>query len=69
MDQLSIKWREIIPGRLLHWRGTIGRQQTDIVALYQTAMGFVSGDKQDALMRERQKLWKSMDDLLSGLTV
>ena len=67
VDQLSIKWREIIPGRLLHWRGTIGRQQTDIVALYQTAMGFVSGDKQDALMRERQKLWKSMDDLLSGL--
>ena len=67
VDQLSIKWREIIPVRLLHWRGTIGRQQTDIVALYQTALGFVSGDKQDALMRERLKLWKSMDDLLSGL--
>ena len=35
----SIKWRELIPGRLLHWRGAIGKQQFDIAAVCQTALG------------------------------
>ena len=62
----SIKWRELIPGRLLHWRGAIGKQQFDIAAVCQTALGFVSGGKQVVLMKERKKLWNSLDSLLSG---
>ena len=67
VDLNSIKWREIIPGRLLHWRGSIGKQQVDIAAVYQTALGFVSGDQKSDLMKERHKLWAQLDNLMSSL--
>ena len=63
----TTKWRAVIPGRLLHWRGQIGRRQMDILAVYQTAIAHVSGDQQQELMRQRHKLWKSMDDVLASL--
>ena len=63
----DIKWRVLIPGRLVHLRGLMGKQQMDVVGIYQTAVSHVSGDKQQELARQRKKLWSVLDNLLAGL--
>ncbi|CAE6920896.1 unnamed protein product [Symbiodinium sp. CCMP2592] len=63
----DIKWRVMIPGRLVHLRSVVGKQQMDVIGIYQTAVSHVSGEKQQELARQRNKLWHTMDNLLAGL--
>ena len=63
----SLKWQALIPGRLLHARCTIGKQQFDIVGLYQHAMAHVAKEQQAELMSKRRFLWKTLDGLIAGL--
>ena len=39
-DHSSIRWQELIPGRLLHVRAYAGQQHLDLVNVYQHALPF-----------------------------
>ena len=67
IQEHSLKWRVLIPGRLLHLRVQLQRQQMDIVGVYQTAVSHVSGEQQRELLGQRKKLWNNLDALLAGL--
>ena len=69
VDRESIRWQELIPGRLFHTRFYYNKQQFDIVTVYQHAFAFVSGEQKTELLRKRRKLWQSLDKLLGSLPV
>ena len=63
----TLKWQAIEPGRLVHARCQIGKQQVDIVAMHQHAMSHAAKEKQVELMARRHKLWNQLDVLLASL--
>ncbi|CAE7370346.1 unnamed protein product, partial [Symbiodinium sp. CCMP2456] len=60
-------WNEIVPGRLLHWRGCIGKQQYDIFNLYQHSLSQHSDEQKQLLMQNRRGVWSKLDTALSAL--
>ena len=63
----DISWTEVIPGRLMHWRGYIGKQQLDILNLYQHALSFRNEEQKQSVMKQRQAVWKAVDKTLAAL--
>ena len=63
----DISWTEVIPGRLMHWRGYIGKQQLDILNLYQHALSFRNEEQKQSVMKQRQVVWKAVDKTLAAL--
>eukprot|EP00439_Symbiodinium_sp_Y106_P066972 s3590_g11.t1 len=66
VDPESIRWHEHVPGRLLQVRCLLGKQQLDIINLYQHAYLNQAGQA-DAVMQKRKQLWNKMDTLLVSL--
>ena len=66
VDTNTLRWRAVEPGRLLHVRCHIKRQQFDIVGLYQHALARVEQEKQAELMRKRARIWKQLDSTITG---
>ena len=60
-------WAEVVPGRVLHWRGYVGQQQLDVVNLYQHAMSFKNEEQKQAIMQKRQQVWKAVDTTIAAL--
>ena len=61
--QASLRWQELIPGRLVHLRCFAKAQHVDLVALYQHALPFGSELLAQALQK-RKVLWGRLDKLL-----
>ena len=66
-DMRQIRWRELEPGRLVHWRGPIGKQKVDILAVYQHAMSYSTSEVKAELMRKRKSLWNKLDSCVASL--
>ena len=66
LDAGTLKWHEVEPGRLLHVRCNLQKQQYDILALYQHATARVAADKLEELRRKRNRLWKLLDGTIAG---
>ncbi|OLP92700.1 LINE-1 retrotransposable element ORF2 protein [Symbiodinium microadriaticum] len=60
-------WNEIVPGRLLHWRGHLGKQQVDLFNLYQHSLSHHSDDQKKAVMGHRKGLWQKLDKAIGAL--
>ena len=65
-DRASLKWDVLEPGRLLHVRCIVARQQFDSLGLYQHALAWTAQEQQDALMQKRSRIWKQLDAALAG---
>ena len=65
----TMRWQELVPGRLLHLR-CFARdlQHLDVVAVYQHALPFGS-DKLDVALAKRKTLWGRIDKLLRSFPV
>ena len=63
----SVKWRDVVPGRLLHVRFTYKLQQIDLIVLYQHAMTFSKGELRKGTFLRRAQLWRALDTLLGSL--
>ena len=63
----DLSWKEIIPGRLTQVRCHFGRQQADIVNIYQHAWSPKTAEQTQELVRQRARLWHSLDTLLDSL--
>ena len=67
VDRESIKWKDVVRGRLLQVRCTYKKQQLDVISIYQHAMSFSDGEIKKDLMQKRRQLWKELDTLLGSL--
>ena len=67
VEHSTIKWRDVIPGRLVHIRFTYKRQQIDLVVLYQHALSYSDGEQRKELMKHRTAVWGALDTLLTAL--
>ena len=67
VDASTLKWQELHPGRMLHVRCTMQRQQLDVLGIYQHALAFVPKEQQLELMKQRRSLWTKLDKMLAGL--
>ena len=67
VDRHNFSWNEIEPGRLLHWKGTLGKQQFDILNLYQHALSQHNDEQRQQIMRRRQVVWTKLDSTLRAL--
>ena len=65
--QNSYSWAAVVPGRLLHWRGQLHKQQFDILALYQQAMSHNNEEQKQIIMQQRKQLWGQVDKTLASL--
>eukprot|EP00439_Symbiodinium_sp_Y106_P079499 s1094_g18.t1 len=63
----DISWTELEPGRLLHWRCAYGKQQLDVVAVYQHALSHRTEEQRAKLMQQRKSLWNKLDKVLASL--
>ncbi|CAE7805728.1 Pol [Symbiodinium sp. CCMP2592] len=59
-------WNELVPGRLLHWRGCIGKQTCDIFNLYQHALAHKTEEQKQLIMKNRRGVWQQLDRALSA---
>ncbi|CAE7852282.1 unnamed protein product, partial [Symbiodinium necroappetens] len=60
-------WNEIVPGRLLHWRGHLGKQQVDLFNLYQHSLSYHNDDQKKTVMGHRKTLWQQLDKAIAAL--
>ncbi|CAE7557903.1 unnamed protein product [Symbiodinium sp. CCMP2592] len=60
-------WNELVPGRLLHWRGCIGKQACDIFNMYQHALTHKTEEQKQMTMKNRRGVWQQLDRALSAL--
>ncbi|CAE7939773.1 Pol, partial [Symbiodinium necroappetens] len=60
-------WNEIVPGRLLHWRGHLGKQQVDLFNLYQHSLSYHNDDQKKTVMGHRKTLWQHLDKAIAAL--
>ena len=67
VEHSTIKWRDVMPGRLVHIRFTYKRQQIDLVVLYQHALSYSDGEQRKELMKHRTAVWGALDTLLTAL--
>ena len=67
VDKESVKWREIVEGRLIHVRFVFQKQQFDVISIYQHAMTFSGGEQRKEIMQKRRKFWQDLEKLLSEL--
>ena len=65
-DRQDLKWHEVEPGRLLHVRCRIRKQQYDLLAVYQHALTRGDKEQQAETMKKCGSIWKKMDKTLSG---
>ena len=68
-DASQIRWRAIEPGRLVHWRGPIGKQHVDLISIYQHALSYASTELKADLMQKRRSIWKKLDDCIAALPI
>ena len=66
VDEHSLSWQEVIPGRLTQVRCVLGKQQVDLLNLYQHAWSAKTAEQTQDLVR-REKLWRQLDGLLGSL--
>ena len=67
--QATLRWQELIPGRLLHLRCFAQNlQHLDVVAIYQHTLPFGT-EALDAALKKRKGLWSRLDAFLSSLPV
>ena len=62
----DIRWHEAEPGRLLQVRCFLGKQQIDVVGVYQFALLQKAG-MTEHILEQRRKLTNKMDALLASL--
>ena len=65
LSSKEILWQELIPGRLLRVRAEIGRQQWEILSLYQHAITSASAEERVKLMERRRAVLTKLDKVLS----
>ena len=65
----SVKWREIVEGRLIQVRFVYKKQQFDVISIYQHAMTFSSNEQKSETMKRRKLLWDSLAKLLDQLPI
>ncbi|CAE7287663.1 unnamed protein product [Symbiodinium necroappetens] len=68
VDPSTIRWHDHVPGMLLQVRCQLGKQQLDIICLYQHAYLNQAGQS-DAILMKRRQLWGSLESLLASLPV
>ena len=61
-DMQQIRWRELV-----HWRGPIGKQQVDMVAIYQHALRYSAAEVKIELMKKRKSFWDKLDSCVASL--
>ncbi|CAE7721079.1 unnamed protein product, partial [Symbiodinium microadriaticum] len=66
--QSTIRWQELIPGRLVHVRCYAQEQHLDVVGIYQHTLPF-GGSSLDAALKKRKTLWNRLDGFLKSLPV
>ena len=66
-EQPSLRWRELVPGRLLHVRFQAWKQQVDVLAVYQKVK--IRGSKLDLEknVRDRGTVWAQLRKCLASL--
>ena len=66
-DHSTLRWRELIPGRLLHVRFQASKQQVDVLAIYQHVK--IRGGKHELEknIRERDRVWMQLRKCLDSL--
>ena len=66
--QSTIRWQELIPGRLVHVRCYAQEQHLDVVGIYQHTLPF-GGSSLEAALKKRKTLWNRLDGFLKSLPV
>ena len=67
VDESTLKWNELVPGRLLQVRGTLHGTPCDILNIYQKVRTAGSDEEIQLNLAERAKVWKKMAQCLGGL--
>ena len=61
----TVRWQEVVPGRLLHVRAFAHQQHVDLLTIYQHALPF-GGELLEDVMKKRSGLWKELDRQLGS---
>ena len=61
----TVRWQEVVPGRLLHVRAFAHQQHVDLLTIYQHALPF-GGELLEDVMKKRSGLWKELDHQLGS---
>ena len=67
VDATTLKWSELVAGRLLHVRGTIEGTPCDILNVYQKVRTGGSDEATQKTLAERATVWRQLEKCLSGL--
>ena len=63
----TLKWSELVPGRLLHVRGTLDGTPCDILNVYQKARVAGADEAVQKNLAERALVWRQLSRCLGGL--
>ena len=64
----DLRWCEILPGRMIHLRCCGGKQQFDMLCVYQHTLG-LKGQDEDKIFRQRSTIWHKLDRWLCATPV
>ena len=67
VDVHTLKWSELVPGRLLHVRGTLEGTPCDILNVYQKVRVAGSDEEVQRNLAERAMVWRQLFRCLGGL--
>ena len=67
VDATTLKWSELVPGRLLHVRGTIAGAPCDILNVYQKVRTAGSDEETQRTLAERATVWRQLQKCVRGL--
>ena len=67
VDATTLRWSELVPGRLLHVRCAFEGATYDVLNVYQKVR--TAGSEQDAqrCLQERAKVWRKLDQWVGGI--
>ena len=67
VDVATLKWSELVAGRLLHVRGTIAGTPFDVLSVYQKVRIAGSDEATQKNLAERATVWRQLDKCLGSL--
>ena len=67
VDVTTLKWNELVAGRLLHVRGTIAGTPFDVLSVYQKVRIAGSDEAIQKNLAERATVWRQLDRCLDSL--